>query len=88
MSVIDAFRMGDHIEVRPLDAERGTHKDWGVLRGTACSDLGRSGSAIFFMEPAKVVADAASPHDPVQFRFNANEVDVRLLFSARVARLA
>ena len=88
MSAIDAFRMGDHIEVRPLERHLGTHEDWGVLRGTACSDLGRTGSAIFFMEPAKVIADAASPHDPVQFRFNANEVDVRLLFSARVARLS
>lgn len=88
MSVIDPFKSGDHIEITPLESERGTHKDWGVLRGTSLSEVGRSGSAIFFMEPAKVVADAASPHEPVQFRFNANEVDVRLLFSARVARLS
>jgi hypothetical protein len=87
MSVIDAFRMGDHIEVRPLESERGTHKDWGVLRGTAHSDMSRSGSAIFFMEVPSVLHVAAGD-SPIQMRFNANEVDVRLLFSARVARLS
>jgi hypothetical protein len=87
VSVIDPFMPGDFIEVTPLENERGTHRDWGVLRGTALDEVNRSGSAVFFMEPARVVRTAASPHDPVQFRFNANEVDVRLLFSAKVARL-
>jgi hypothetical protein len=40
MPVIDAFNKGDYIEVTPLEKDRGTHKDWGVLRGTALDGFG------------------------------------------------
>lgn len=84
MAVIDAFNTGDFIAVTPLERNLGTHRDWGVLRGTALDNVSRSGHAIFEMRPDPAIRTYQEPQ--LTLRFNANEVDVRLLFSARVAR--
>lgn len=84
MAALDAFSKGDHIEVMPLERDRNTFKDWGVLRGTALDGLRVGGTAIFNLKPDPVLRTYEEPH--LKLRFNANEVDVRLLFSARVAR--
>ena len=84
MAALDAFRKGDHIEVMPLERDRNTFKDWGVLRGTALDSLSMGGTAIFNLKPDPAIRTYQEPN--LQLRFNANEVDVRLLFSAAVAR--
>jgi hypothetical protein len=83
MPVIDAFNKGDYIEVTPLEKDRGTHKDWGVLRGTALDGLGKGGMAIFNLQ---VPTLRTFENPALELRFNANDVDVRLLFSAKIAR--
>lgn len=84
MAALDAFNAGDYIEVRRLEKDRGTHRDWGVLRGTALSAMSRGGTAIFNLRPDPVIR--TYEEDELTLRFNANDVDVRLLFAATVAR--
>lgn len=84
MSVSEPIFPGDHIEVTPLKAELGTYKDWGLLRGTSLSQMSVGGTSIFWIEPA--LDPLTKELKPDGLRLNANDVEVRLLFSARVAR--
>jgi hypothetical protein len=73
------FKRGDHILVTPMEKLAGGNADFGVLRGTALSDLAYGGTSVFEME----LLVGVSRH---LLRLNCNDVDVRLLFSASVAR--
>lgn len=84
MTVIDPFNKGDFIAVTPLQRDLGTFKDWGVIRGTALNNVSRSGSSVFNLRPDPAICTLDNRE--LTLRFNANEVDVRLLFSATVAR--
>lgn len=84
MAALDAFTKGDFIEVTPLERDKGTRRDWGVLRGTAMDNLSKGGTAVFNLLPDPAVRTYENA--VLELRFNANEVDVRLLFSARIAR--
>lgn len=82
MAVQERIQKGDYIVVTPLARNLGTVRDFGVLRGTSLDGLSLGGHSIFRME----VTDLQSPNTPLEIRLNANDVDVDLLFSARVAR--
>lgn len=86
MSCREAFKSGDYIEVTPTESEIDTFADWGVLRGTAVTDMSISGSAIFTVEVPQLVSRREVPAGPLTLTLNANFVDVRLLFSASRAR--
>lgn len=81
MSVRENILPGDQVEVTPLEKHRGGPSDFGTLRGTALEQVSNGGSALFRME-----FTIANQREPVALRLNVNDVDVRLLFSARVAR--
>jgi hypothetical protein len=82
MPVRDSIMPGDHIEVTPLDKHLGGPLDFGVIRGVALTQLQLGGPAGFEVQFTLY----ADQRDPLKVRLNSNEVNVRLLFSARVAR--
>lgn len=74
------FQKGDFIEVTPRESDKGGGVgDFGVLRGTAMNTLPRSGSATF-----QILLMIGGM--PTTMTLSCNTVDVRLLFSAHVAR--
>lgn len=74
----DPFTRGDHIEVT---AKRST-PDFGTLRGTALDTRGIAGRAAFRLE----LATGPLLSDKAVLDLNLNEVHVKRLFSADVAR--
>lgn len=72
----DAFVVGDFIEVTP-----GPHvEDFGTIRGTALDSRGLTGPAYFNVQ-------VPTGHDEATtLRFSLNEVTVKRLFRASVAR--
>lgn len=72
----DTFTAGDFIEITPGP----NMEDFGTIRGTALDSRGRSGPAYFNVQ-VPTAPDGAST-----LRFSLNEVTVKRLFSASVAR--
>lgn len=79
LTSIKGFDFGDLIEVTPLERQKGGPDDFGVLRGTALSELRTVGIARFNM--VAVIGSTKT-----ELTLNCNDVDVRLLFSAKIAR--
>lgn len=74
------FLKGDFIEVTPMERDKdGGYGDFGVLRGTAMNDLPRGGSATF--QILVMIGGTGTT-----MTLSCNTVNVRLLFSAHVAR--
>ena len=79
LTTLSGFKRGDYIEVTPLERLHHGNADFGTVRGTALTDLGPGGSSVFTIQ----VLMGGRRHD---LELNCNDVDVRLLFSAAVAR--
>lgn len=47
----NGFKVGDFIEVTPQERDKGTDKDFGVIRGTALDERGLTGLASFRVVP-------------------------------------
>jgi hypothetical protein len=80
MAVRERINKGDLVEVRPLEKDRHGPGDFGTLRAVALEAVTNGGPAGFRVEIT------IGQKEPVEVRLNVNDVDVRLLFSARVAR--
>lgn len=66
------FKVGDFIEVTASEKDRGTDKDFGIIRGTALDERSQTGYATFRVRPNGL------PDQEIMF--NLNHVDVKTLF--------
>lgn len=81
MPISGKIRVGDHVEITPMEKDLRTPRDFGVIRGTALDDRSLGGEASF-----RVQLNIDGLSEPPVLPIYLNTVQVRVLFSAGIAR--